>query len=449
MQNVQHWEIKKNPVSKLGHSLTKYDTLDDLKKANYHEIELTYKCNSGGVVKCYLYAGTATIDAYINSNSKYTIKRELTWNYISSYSFSLSIDSGESGKPIAVYQGSSTYDNNNGCSTHAHGTSDWGFKKIVTVSCPENSILDRNEEKCYCNSGYTEDGDVCTKVSDYCLKYFGEHSSWYYDYSSGKEGCKCNDGYDHFELPTGECVTYVEYCKKWSQEEYERGWTDSIETSYYKKGELYNECVYCNAGEHWNLDKQECETCRANSQWNEQIQYCQCLTDYMDYNKQCITKTEWCKATEGDEYYWDTSYKACRLSPQNCPQNSEWNAEQQGCVCYKGYKVYENQCVSANDYCVYTEGEGWFYVTDHCEKSCSSNSHFDQSSKDCVCNSDAVLYQNQCMTYDQFCKAFRGDDWYADNRECLKNCGNEATWSVHSGQCICNDNSKFYVNVIV
>lgn len=177
-------------------------------------------------------------------------------------------------------------------------------------SCPANAYLVGNS--CFCNDGYTADGSVCITYTQSCQKKYGINS--YGD----KNYCYCNTGYEFNSSKTA-CVLSI-VCPLYSS----------------KVGNL---CV-CNNG-------------------------------YIMKDNKCITYTEDCANSFGQNVYgikgqdnnsscfcnigyeWNSTKTACEKSII-CPTNSTKVNNQ--CICNAGYLMKNNACVAYTEDCIQQYG---------------------------------------------------------------------------------------------
>ena len=234
-------------------------------------------------------------------------------------------------------------------------------------SCPANASLVGSS--CVCNDGYMANGSVCITYTQNCQNQYGINSygdknycycSAGYEMNSSKtacvlssvcpenstkigNNCLCNTGY---LMKDNVCITYTQSCQlKYGA------------NSYGDK-----DYCYCNTGYGWNQNKTACIQiiCPLNSALiNNQ---CFCNDGYVLKNNKCITHTEDCIQSFGDNVYgvkgdngnsscycsdgyeWTPSRTAC-IKTITCPLNS--TKINNICVCDTGYKwdSSETNCI--------------------------------------------------------------------------------------------------------
>ncbi|MCK4540377.1 hypothetical protein KAU09_04450 [Candidatus Parcubacteria bacterium] len=260
-----------------------------------------------------------------------------------------------------------------------------------TPSCPSNSSYSYLSKSCKCNSGYVANtgGSGCISGNSYCRDKYGWNSS----YNSLNSNCECNYGYI---LSGGKCISNDDYCEDlygWNSSYnilydnckcdygYELKYgscTKKVDTSYQysdidydKISELLKEyktesnCpinssvgsddkCYCNDGYKINSNKDGCVRILCSTHSKLIGNECICDEGYIKNGLFCITHTENCKKSFGDNVVGvqDDSDSSCY-----CSDGYEWNHDKTNCVkisCQIKYGLYSvlknNQCVCLDGY---------------------------------------------------------------------------------------------------
>lgn len=166
-----------------------------------------------------------------------------------------------------------------------------------TPTCPANATYDSLSSNCKCDFGYVVSGSSCVYGTNYCYGKYGYNS----EYDSASKSCKCSYGSRWNDNSTN-CVTNDSYC-----------------TSKYGYGTeakaINGECV-CKTG--YTYDGSKCAPQPT------------CDTGYILKNNICITNTQDCKNSFGENVYG----VALSENISNCYCNSGylWNTEKTSCT---------------------------------------------------------------------------------------------------------------------
>lgn len=167
--------------------------------------------------------------------------------------------------------------------------------------------------------------------------------------------------------------------------------------------------------------------CPQYSQYNKQTKRCECVTGYGKYGSDdtCYKKIEGCVDQQEDkciacnDAFFELKNGRCERT--SCPENSKYNNISKKCDCINGYGHYgdEEYCYKTISKCEKQTGG----VCDKCMKdhefidnvckftgTCGINSHYDDNTGVCVCDTGYVSQSGMCYKKIDNCSSQNGDE---------------------------------------
>lgn len=185
------------------------------------------------------------------------------------------------------------------CTPNGNGGGDNG-------QCPQNSVFVYGQ--CICNKGFEKRDNYCVAVCD-------ENS-----YNNGLNQCVCRDG---FVFQNGRCEPGI-VCPPYSQPDSNR--VCQCLSGYRKHDGVF--CSMCPAGQI-SLGGQCVTTCGVNEVVNSAGK-CECRPNTGKYNGVCSACPQ--------NFFVFNGYCV------TCPLYSDYNFQQNGCVCRNGLSLVNGQC---------------------------------------------------------------------------------------------------------
>ncbi len=267
----------------------------------------------------------------------------------------------------------------------------------TTPTCPTMSYYDSLSGNCKCMSGYIVDvnmfgKETCVSADQKCHDQLGYDSR----YNVLKNVCECSYGY---VISNGKCISEDDYCKNLfgygakyntlkDKCECRTGYVfnnikctfDSSSTSDdYSLQDNSSVCpqnstissdkkCYCNSGYVLNSNKNGCEikTCPLNSLLIGAE--CVCNEGYVPKNNICITYTEDCKISFGENVFGNKNINVPNSSSCYCNDGYQWTSDMKSCILKQGIFCSENSTLANDNKCYCNAGFIFDGVSSKCIK---------------------------------------------------------------------------------
>lgn len=242
-------------------------------------------------------------------------------SYLNNYYKNSSPSNIYSGGYSGIYSSGSSYTGSNTYSTP------------TTPTCPASSYYDSLSSSCKCLTGYLVQDGSCVSYQNYCWKQIGIMSQWNYL----KNTCECSSGYviDNIssQCTSGNTVCHTKYGYNSSYQNYSNSCVCdtgyNFDTSQQcVRNKTYSAPVYVPS---YSPIFSSALTCVDNASVVNGL--CTCKDGYLMSNNQCITHTQDCINTYGQNVYGVKGTK--NNSSCYCLSGYVWNKEMTSCETIK------------------------------------------------------------------------------------------------------------------